>query len=128
MSRDSSNSSTSAGGKLIEIGGHFGRATGMEPVALSKCSFVVPDEIRAEHCISALLQFEKHLRKRDVGSTRYEWANIVRKGLQFELDIFWYDQDYYADRRQAFLVGAHPLALERFGCRPSDLAVVHYSP
>lgn len=128
MARDASDSSISAEAKLIEIGGHFGRATGIEPVALSKCTFVVADEIRAGHCISALLQFERYLRKRDESSTPYEWANIVHKGLQFELDVLWYDRDFYADRREAFLVGAHPFALERFGCRPADLTVIHYGP
>lgn len=113
--------------ELIEIGGHFGRRTGKSPIAVSKCHFDVRDEAQIANCRDALVQFEQHLRKREAASVRYEWASIVRRGTRFALDILWYDRKYFSDRKGAYLVGAHPLAVARFGCRPNDLTVEHFA-
>ena len=114
------------GAKLVEIGGHFGRRTGRVPVAFSRCSFTLPHFDLIPACAEALLQFELYLRKRSDSATYYEWANLHHVGVDFSLDILWYDLDYFADRKDAYLVGAHPLAFARFGCRPSDMTVVHF--
>lgn len=110
---------------LLEIGGHFGRENGRSIVALSKCSFSVETVASAERCKISLLEFEQHLRKRPAAATLYEWANIVQDELSFEFDVQWYDHAYFEERKNAYLVGAHHLALQRFGLVPSDLHVEH---
>jgi len=113
--------------KLIERGGSFGARTRTNPVAISRCSVEVADHEAAERCVTALIQFERYLRKRPDDATFYEWANIRRRGNRFDFDIYWYDRRFFEERKEAYKVGAHALAFQRFGTTPSDFSVQHQS-
>lgn len=113
--------------ELIERGGSFGERTRTNPVAISRCSVEVADDEAAERCVTALIQFERYLRKRPDDAKFYEWANIRRKGHRFDFDIYWYDRRFFEERKEAYKVGAHALAFQRFGTTPSDFSVRHQS-
>lgn len=127
MSETSSAFALSSDVELLEAGRYSGRRSGRSPVALSRCTFQVDSIEKVRPCIDALIQFERHLRKRSDEDTLYEWASIIRRGLAFELYIHWYSLEFFLDRRDAYMTGPHPFAFERFGCRPSDFEVSHFS-
>jgi len=111
--------------RQLLTGGTTGVRHALPIVARSICTFEVPSDEDVIRCEMALTQFSGFLQKRPVEDTRYEWGKACRMGRQFELEILWYDVDYFHERRSAFLVGAHALALQRFGLKPQDLVVIH---
>ena len=110
---------------LIVRGGDFRHRTSAELVAVSKCSFDLRSLKFVEPCERAFVEFEEILRSRPDSEIKYEWENVYRHGLRVTFDVNWYDLEFFEDRRMAYRVGPHPLALQRFGAVPDDLAVRH---
>lgn len=111
--------------KLIVRGGDFRARTSARVVAVSRCDFTLRARKYIEPCERAFVEFEEILRSRDDRDIKYEWENVVREGLHVTFDVNWFDLEFFQDRKLAYRVGPHPLALQRFGAVPDDLVVRH---
>ena len=103
----------------------FHRRTQTKPIAVSKCEFCIPSVSFLSELKAALVQFEEILRRRDDSEIKYEWADIMLNDLTVTFSINWYDAVFFEERKEAYLVGAHPFVFQRFGVQPSQITISH---
>jgi hypothetical protein len=99
--------------------------TGAPLAAVSKCSVLLRSPDFVEPCEKALIQFEKILRERPDREIKYEWANVYRRGLKVTFEVNWYDVQFFEDRKNAYRVGPHAFAFQRFGAVADDFTLRH---
>jgi hypothetical protein len=110
---------------LIVSGYDFGTRNSRKPVVVSKCSFVLKSTDYIPACEEALIQFERILRERPDNEIKYEWANVCRCHLTITFDVYWYDKEFFEKRKNAYRVGPHAFAFQRFGATADDFLIVH---
>lgn len=103
----------------------FHRRTQTKPVAVSRCEFLIPKASFLPELKSAIVQFEEILRRRDDAAIKYEWADIRVNNLRVTFFINWYDTPFFEERKEAYLVGAHPFVFQRFGVQPRQIKISH---
>lgn len=108
--------------------GHLTRLTGIAPVAISSCSFRLHSHSDVEACKAALAQFDEILSRRPAAKVQYEWLDVSIKGLNVNLTIYWYDLQFFEDRKSAYRFGPHALVFQRFSVVPDELNVQHRLP
>jgi hypothetical protein len=111
--------------KLIVRGGDFRRRTGASIVVVTRCILQLRSTTFVDPCEKAFIQFEKILRDRKDHEIKYEWENIYRQGIRVTFNVNWYDQIFFEDRKNAYLVGPHAFAFQRFGAVADDFKVRH---
>ncbi len=111
--------------KLIVQGGAFRRRTGARIVAVTKATFVLKNKKYIEPCERAFIEFEEVLRERPDSEVKYEWEHIYRSELRLTFDLNWYDLEFFHDRKNAYRVGPHAFAFQRFGADADDFILKH---
>ena len=113
------------GRKLIVLGNDYGRRHFAKPVVVSRCAFDLKSSEHIDACEKAFIQFERILRERTDDEVKYEWANVYRCGLTVTFDVHWYDYKFFENRKNAYRVGPHAFAFQRFGAVADDFKIVH---
>jgi hypothetical protein len=112
-------------GQFFYSAANFHSRTKIEPIVVSSACFTLKSKNQVAPLRSAIEQFEEILNRRDAKDIKYEWANIRIDGLTVEMEIYWYDLEFFNDRNKAYLVGAHPFVFQRFGVSVNDVAISH---
>lgn len=111
---------------LIVSGNDYGKRNSISPIVISKCKFELKSPEFIGACEKAFIQFERILRDRPDEEIKYEWANVYRNNLMVTFDVFWYDKRFFENRKEAYRVGPHAFAFQRFGAVVDDFQIVHY--
>ena len=109
----------------IASGGDFSKRTNATPVVISRCTLRLRSDAHISECEKALIQFERILRQRSDDEIAYEWANVCRDGLVISFDIYWYNERFFLERKEAYRTGAHPFVFQRFGAVADDFCITH---
>ena len=112
---------------LILKGGDFADRTSARPCVISRCELRLKSEEMITECEKSFIQFEEILRRRLDSEIKYEWANVYRAGLVVTFDVNWYDRRFFEERKDAYKVGPHPFAFQRFGAVAEDFEIHHES-
>lgn len=110
---------------LVVLGGDFRLRTGATLVAVSKCALLLKSTNFIEPCERAFIEFEEILRERPDEEIKYEWENVYRRDLRVTFDVNWYDREFFEDRKNAYRVGPHAFAFQRFGAVADDFVLRH---
>lgn len=110
---------------LVVAGADYATRKSIAPVAVSHCKFELKHPRQISPCEKAFVQFERILRQRPDAEVKYEWANVFRQGLTVTFDVNWYDMRFFEDRKNAYLVGPHAFAFQRFGAVAEDFEIIH---
>lgn len=111
--------------RLFYPGANFCKLRQIEPLAVSCATFSLKSIEDIEPLTKAIEQFEQILNRRTPEEVKYEWANIEVNDLSVKMEIYWYDRDFFSDRKEAYLVGAHPFVFQRFGVLAKDVNILH---
>lgn len=110
---------------LFYPGAYFGKLRKIEPLAVSCAKFSIKSTEDIAALTMAIEQFEQILNRRMPEEVKYEWANIEVNEFSVQMEIYWYDLDFFNDRKEAYLVGAHPFVFQRFGVLVKDVTILH---
>lgn len=103
-------------------------------VAWSDCRYYCPDAATARRCIEALRESDERLRARPEELMLWDWQSTFFQadhaspagGGTVLLGVAWYDQDFYAERRDAWLGIMHRRAYARIGVPLDNITVIHW--
>ncbi|MEU6582799.1 hypothetical protein [Nocardia sp. NPDC046763] len=102
--------------------------------AKSECSYYCRTAELAARVIDALRESDERLRSRPQELMLWDWQHTwFKPELGSEtgaghvvLGVAWYDQQFYAERRGAYLSRMHTLIYDDLGLTVDDVTVTHY--
>lgn len=110
------------------------RRAGKTVIARSDCTYYCPDAATVARCIKALRDSDERLRSRPEELMLWDWectyfeadpGNQAGGGTVI-LGVAWYDAEFYADRREAWLGTMHKRAYAGIGVTLDDITVTHW--
>jgi hypothetical protein len=111
------------------------RLAGKVPIGRSDCSYYCPDAATAGKCIEALRASGERLRSRPAEQMLWDWGstwfepepgNPGGGGTVF-LGVAWFDQEFFDERRDAWLGRMHTRIYADLGIPLEDITVTHWA-
>ncbi|MEV0318150.1 hypothetical protein ACIBKX_07790 [Streptomyces sp. NPDC050658] len=100
----------------------------------SDCTYYCPDEVTLRRCVEALEESDRRLRERPEELMLWDWQatsvelekdNPNGGGTVF-LGVAWYDEEFFADRRDAWFGAMHRRIYADLGIPLEDISVTHW--
>lgn len=112
------------------------RRNGKTIIARSECAYYCPDKATADRVIAALRESDERLRTRPEELMLWDWQSTWFEGEQANangggtviLGVAWYDPEFFAERRDAWLGRMHTRIYADLGVPMDDIRVEHWVP
>ncbi|SEM69775.1 hypothetical protein [Streptacidiphilus jiangxiensis] len=111
------------------------RRADKKPIGKSDCTYYCPDAATAERCIEALRASDERLRERPEELMLWDWQCTYWEaepgnpngGGTVLLGVAWYDEAFFADRRDAWFGAMHQRIYQQLGIPLENITVTHWS-
>jgi hypothetical protein len=96
-----------------------------KPYAITKVEINFDDEHDLRRCVRMLRWSDDRLRARPEQLIAWEWDVTFREGMTIYFGVAWYDREFYARRKDAFLEPQHSAYYAMFGATQDRLKMTH---
>ncbi|PSK95639.1 hypothetical protein CLV63_11472 [Murinocardiopsis flavida] len=119
---------------LVGEDGDDERRGDKKAIAFSDCRYYCPDEATVRRVIESLRDSDERLRARPEETMLWDWQNTYWEaesdnpngGGTVLLGVAWYDEEFYTDRKDAWLGTMHTRIYQKLGVPMEDVTVTHW--
>ncbi|GAB0152009.1 hypothetical protein [Marinobacterium sp. BA1] len=113
------------GWERIYTGEEFRRPKDLQRVAITRVEITFSSEKNFEKFFSFLKESDDRLSKVPDSEVMYDWQSPIKNGLTIRFGVAWYDQDFYIEKKEAYLDKMHENLFKQFGAKVDDIRVEH---
>ena len=113
------------GWELLLTGEELRRPKELRRVAITRVEIKFSTQENLDKFLEIIKESDSRLSRVPDNEVMYDWQNIVAKGLVVRFGVAWYDQEFFAQRRDAYLSKMHEEVFVKFGIKAKDIRVEH---
>lgn len=98
---------------------------GRKPYAITKVHITFDNERDLRNCVRMLRWSDERLRARPEQLIAWSWESSFREDMTIYFGVAWYDPEFYARRKDAFMEPAHASYYAMFGATPDRFNMTH---
>lgn len=99
--------------------------TNLVPYAYTHVSMTFSNEDDIVRCARMLQWSDERMRARTDPKIMWNWKQSYRDGMTIEFSVGWYSEEFFEERKDAFMDASHASYYARFGLKPSDVKTRH---
>lgn len=101
------------------------RPSSLRRVAYTRVEISFKSEEDFDKFFSIIRDSDKRLSAVPDSDVMYDWQKVRRNGLTVRFGVAWYNNDFYAQKKDAYLSTDHQKMFKAFGVCPDSVRVEH---
>lgn len=113
------------GWEILMSGEELRRAKTLQRVAITRAEIQFSSEENLLKFLEILRESDERLSRVPDEEVMYDWQMPRVKDLTVRFGVTWYNKDFFADRKDAYLTKLHTDLFKQFGIKAKDMRIEH---